>query len=108
MDLNRALIELPANTSLREPQFRSDVSVLGPLIVRIRQFWNWMSTKWYVRPLIWQQSNINMRLASVMGEIELWQQLHAAHVSQLQQRVDYLEARLAKQQAELNKLKKDY
>lgn len=100
-DLNRALIELSASTGLQEAQFTSNLPLLGPLIVRLRQAWNWMSTKWYVRPIIWQQSQINARMATIMSEMELWQQLHVAQVAQLQQRVAYLEDVVAQQQAQL-------
>ncbi len=39
--------------------FRVRSSVLGKLIVALRNFWNWMSTKWYVRGLLQQQVEFN-------------------------------------------------
>jgi DNA repair exonuclease SbcCD ATPase subunit len=48
--------------------------VIGPAIARFRELWNSVATKWYVRPLIEQQNEINRRLvvevSRVRGELE--------------------------------------
>jgi hypothetical protein len=45
-----------------ERPFVSSVPVLGPGIARFRELWNSVSAKWYVRPLIEQQNEVNRRL----------------------------------------------
>ncbi len=52
---------------VHEQPFRSRLPVVGRLVVWIREKWNSVATKWYVRPLIEQQNEINRRLA---GELE--------------------------------------
>jgi GT2 family glycosyltransferase len=48
---------------LRERPFASQVPLLGPLIARFRAAWNNVATRWYVLPLLWQQMEVNRRLA---------------------------------------------
>jgi GT2 family glycosyltransferase len=47
---------------LQEQPFTSQVPVLGGLIVAIRNLWNSVAAKWYVRPLIQQQSSFNAQV----------------------------------------------
>lgn len=49
--------------------FRSDVPVLGPLIVKLRQLWNRISTEWYVRPMIQQQTEFNAHLVEMIAAL---------------------------------------
>ena len=51
---------------LHEYGFRSQVPLIGPLIARFRELWNGVATKWYVRPLIQQQNEINQQLVAVL------------------------------------------
>ena len=53
-DLDRELAILTATPGLWEPAFQSSAPVIGRLIVMVRRAWNWMLTKWYVRPILWQ------------------------------------------------------
>ncbi|MGC8782654.1 MAG: hypothetical protein ACP5UQ_17470, partial [Anaerolineae bacterium] len=57
---------LRAKSVLQETVFRSRLPVIGPLIAWLRTAWNSVSTKWYVRPLIAQQSEFN---ALVVGQL---------------------------------------
>lgn len=50
---------LPADWRIQERPFASKVPIVGALIVRFRELWNSVATKWYVRPLIEQQNEIN-------------------------------------------------
>ena len=59
------LDELQANWQVQERPFVSHVPVVGPLIVGLREMWNSVSTKWYVRPLVHQQNRVN-QLALVL------------------------------------------
>ncbi len=55
---------------IKEKPFTSDKPVVGPLIVRLRELWNWMSTKWYVRALLEQQNRFNYRILQRLTELE--------------------------------------
>lgn len=48
---------------LKEKPFTSSVPVIGSLIVGIRNAWNSVATKWYVRPIVEQQNQYNRLLA---------------------------------------------
>jgi len=61
------LDQLRATTTLQEYRFRSQVPLIGPLIARVRELWNGVATKWYVRPLIQQQNEINQQLVAVLA-----------------------------------------
>lgn len=91
--VNEALVELMTIGTLQEPQFTSSAPVVGPLIVAIRRAWNWMSTRWYVLPLIRQQSAVNKRLIALINEMARQQEMNAHHLAQLQARVKALEKR---------------
>jgi hypothetical protein len=64
-----AFDQLRSAATLQEYRFRSQVPLMGPLIARFRELWNSMSTKWYVRPLIEQQSEINRQLVAVLTDL---------------------------------------
>lgn len=95
-DLDDDLIDLTASASLHEPKFTSSLPVLGRLIVAVRRAWNWMSTRWYVLPLIGQQSAINQQVASVISQLTHRQALHDQRLDELRARVEALEKRLAR------------
>lgn len=92
---NEALIELMLMHQLEEPEFVSDAPVVGPWIVRLRQLWNWMSTKWYVLPIIKQQSNVNGQIAVLLLEMETRLDEKNQLVADLEEKVNRLEAILA-------------
>src|SRR5713226_3524037 len=78
------LERLHARRSVREPPFRSSAWLIGPAIVRFRQVWNWMSTEWYVRPLVEQQNAFNAEVVEALRQIE-------ERFTQLEGRIDELE-----------------
>ncbi len=94
-----ALVALISEGHLREPAFSSNAPLVGPIIVWVRRFWNWMSTKWYVRPILQQQSDVNTRVASIIGDLVQWHELDADRLRQLEKRVAELEDRLAREGA---------
>ncbi len=55
---------------LREQSFYSDKPVLGRLIVWFRTLWNNVATRWYVLPLLQQQTAINQRLQTEIVELQ--------------------------------------
>jgi len=94
--LRESLAELIGRSRLDEPDFRSEVPLFGPVIVAMRRVWNWMSTKWYVRPILAQQSDLNARSARAISDLAQWHELDARRLDQLETRLTDLEARLAK------------
>lgn len=69
-EFHQSIEQLAKLGNLREEPFRSDVPVLGPLIVRLRTFWNSISTRWYVMPLLQQQSQYNMLLVQQIQQLD--------------------------------------
>lgn len=64
------LQEMAKHQVLVEQPFRSRVPVLGPVIAAVRSLWNAISTKWYVRPLLQQQSAFNAAVTGYLrGEL---------------------------------------
>ncbi len=81
------LDQLRALATLREHPFRSRVPLIGPLIARFREIWNNVSTRWYVLPLLHQQSEVNRRLVAVLAA-------HEADLGELASRLTSCEAGL--------------
>lgn len=54
--------------TLQEHRFRSRVPVVGPWIAWLREMWNSVSTKWYVRPLLERQNDFNGRVVDRLAE----------------------------------------
>ncbi|HLH71872.1 MAG TPA: transposase [Chloroflexota bacterium] len=61
---------LAKHAQIAEPEFTSPTAVLGPAIVAVRRFWNWMSTKWYVRQVIQQQNAFNAEVVATVSALE--------------------------------------
>jgi hypothetical protein len=97
--LRESLAELIARGYLHEPGFTSRTPIAGSLIVAVRRLWNWMSTKWYVRPILWQQSDVNVRSARLISDLAQWHELDARRIGQLEVRLAELEARFARLEA---------
>ncbi len=55
---------------LIERPFESNTPVFGPLIVRFRSLWNSVAAKWFVRPLIQQQTEFNILSLQWMDDFE--------------------------------------
>jgi hypothetical protein len=94
---------------IREQPFRSNVPLIGRWIAAFRQGWNRVSTEWYVRPLIRQQSEFNSLLwyaltQSRQQQHDLQQRMaltlteylrgQAQEISELSQEVEELKAAL--------------
>lgn len=50
---------LESKQTLQEHKFTSDLPGIGAFIAKLRDLWNSVATKWYVRPLIHQQNQFN-------------------------------------------------
>ena len=64
--LRDAILAAEAAQTVREQPFVSHAPLVGPLLVRLRQAWNWMSTTWYVRPLTAQQNQFNAQITTLL------------------------------------------
>lgn len=108
--------KIDASWQVQERPFTSNAPLIGPLIVRLRRFWNNLSTTWYVRPLLQQQNEFNHLLARYLDELtavdaELNGRLTAAdqdqvdisrQLAELTYAVNRLNQRLANIEAALN------
>lgn len=52
--------QLYSKANVVERPFVSDKPVVGPLIVAVREIWNSVSTKWFVRAIRQQQNEFNL------------------------------------------------
>jgi hypothetical protein len=90
-DLDTQLMDLIMSFRLEEQPFVSDAPVVGPLIVGLRRVWNWMSTKWYVRPIMHQQTRVNSRIVLLLMEMNELHVQKDRQIASLQERLAALE-----------------
>jgi len=93
------LAELNAHWMIREAPFASNLPILGPVIVAVRNAWNWMSTKWYVRPLTQQQVGFNALVVRAFNESLATQKSLTEKVRQLEAEVSVLREQIERSQA---------
>lgn len=55
---------------LREQPFHSDVPLVGGLIAWFRTAWNSVATKWYVRPMMAQQTAYNQAVLAYLDQLD--------------------------------------
>jgi hypothetical protein len=76
--LARVLAELQEGAQVRERPFTSDTPVIGRFIVFVREKWNSVAAKWYVRPMVQQQNQFNATVVNVLQEmnrrLEQWEE----------------------------------
>ncbi len=97
-ELIRPLINYIPKTILKETKFTSPTPIIGPLMVKLRYAWNWMSTKWYILPVLMQQSNINSDLLMFLVTSAQIQERQAARITELEKRLAQLETQLQQDQ----------
>ena len=95
--LRERVADLESKMLLRERPFASRVVLIGPVIAWVRSLWNWMSTKWYVLPLIRQQNEFNMAVAQTLREIVASLESLTNLTRDVQMRVADLEASMSSQ-----------
>ena len=98
-DLAASIAELNARWMVHEVPFASNAPLFGPLIVAVRNAWNWMSTKWYVRPIVQQQVGFNALVVRALNESVAIQQELTEKVRQLQVEVAVLREEIERLQA---------
>ena len=89
---------------LQEHRFSSSAPVVGPLIAWLRERWNNIATKWYVRPLIQQQSEFNLLAVERLANLEIRLVEQAAHLDRLSRLAEAHEARLVALELSRNEL----
>jgi hypothetical protein len=94
------LAEMNNRWMVHEVPFTSQTPVVGPLIVAVRTFWNWMSTKWYIQGILQQLVGFNALVVRAFTESA------SAHQS-LADEVRELRALCQQQQMEINSLKEE-
>jgi GT2 family glycosyltransferase len=65
-----APVEAPSFARLAGLIFRSDMPIVGGLIVAFRTLWNDISARWYLQPVIDRQNEINQEIARSLLRIE--------------------------------------
>ncbi len=131
--LQQHLEEAKSLYPIQERPFQSNIPLLGRLIAWFRERWNSISTKWYVRPIIEQQTRFNLTVLQALQDLHHVYQLSsldmvhrmdalfrsnqqdcaalAARLGDMgaslstthQAAVEYLQAELSKQYAELSR-----
>lgn len=81
--------------TLSEPGFRSNVSLLGPLIACFRTAWGSVAARWYLRPLLEQQSQFNELLANQLRSQQARLQMQAEEQAALAQAIAELAAEVS-------------
>ncbi|GAB4161716.1 MAG: hypothetical protein Fur0021_35180 [Candidatus Promineifilaceae bacterium] len=78
--------------TLSEPRFRSNFPLLGALIARFRAGWGSVAVRWYLRPLLAQQSAFNELLANQLHSQQVRLQMQAEEQAALAQAIAELAA----------------
>jgi len=63
--------ELASKSHVEERRFVSHQPFIGPLIVFIREMWNSVSTKWFVRAILQQQNEFNEAVVRAANELDI-------------------------------------
>lgn len=93
-DLGQQLVTLQAHQTIPEPTFVSETPLAGPAIVAIRRAWNWMSTKWYVLPIVQRINHFHQRITDFLAAMLTHLEAMSALTYTIQQRFEAQDARL--------------
>jgi hypothetical protein len=94
--MQQRLRDLESRAWVRETAFQSQAPVIARLIVAVRNLWNWMSTKWYVLPMLQQQNSFNVAAAQMIRELWTLNRSQLTTICLLQERAAALEAQIAR------------
>lgn len=81
--------------------FRSSVPLVGRWIAGFRQAWNWVSTQWYVQPMVEQQSDFNRAALAALQSQNRSAQAMAEHLASQARQLARLDAEIAALKARL-------
>lgn len=82
---------------LPEHRFASSIPVLGPLVARFRELWLSVAARWYVFPVIQQQSTLNAQIIRSFGETANQLESVQSQFRDLRHRYEILRDRMDKQ-----------
>jgi hypothetical protein len=95
LDLLRDLVaDMDSKRWVKPQPFASSAPVVGPLVVAVRSAWNWMSTKWYILPLLEQQNRFNVSVARLWAELVAYLSNVPAFAQETRSRFEKLEAQV--------------
>ena len=94
------LHQLEALAQLHEQPFQSDVPLIGPLIAWFRSGWNSVATKWYVQPMMAQQTAYNQAAMDYLRQLQ-------AHSARLEVLAEELDKQVVEQDREATQLARD-
>ena len=105
--LRHELESLDSAGQVTPRSFTSQVPILGPLIVAVRNFVNNLATRWYVQALLDQQVAFNADVTRVLAQTSLMAEHQSGFLAEnlagLQWQVLALEARVAELEEELER-----
>ncbi len=93
--LHQRVSDVQTGQKLHAQPFTSDTPVFGQVIVWIRTAWNWMSTKWYVLPLVQQQNAFNASVAQAWSDLLEYLKYVVVFGREVYTQLDQLENRLS-------------
>jgi O-antigen biosynthesis protein len=91
---NTTLDLLQQKCLIQEQPFTSGTPLVAPLLSRLREVWNSVSTKWYVRPLLQQQNEFNQTVVGALQEHDARLHDHDARLHDHDARLHDHDARL--------------
>lgn len=91
--LRKRLTELEGLMTVKAYPFVSHAPVVGALIVRWRTLWNWMSTKWYLLPILQQQNSFNASATHALRELVAEVEILSLSTRELQARLETIESK---------------
>ncbi len=86
-DLPEHIQRLAERQRLNELKFSSSLPVVGPVLSLVRELWNSISTKWYVRHIAQQQSDFN---AAVVASMQHFDQYLDKTIESIRRELSYL------------------
>lgn len=115
--LSKPYEQLTEAQRITEPTFESDAPLVGPLVAAFRETWNEVSTKWYVRLIMQQQTAYNHLVTALLQEQNNRQDLQGegmARMAEMMAQMQYeqtntlkqVQAQMAQMQAQLDALEK--
>ena len=69
-EVRRVLDRIAAAQTLREHEFRSALPLIGGLVARLRSMALSVATRWYVRPVLQQQSQVNTEIVQALALLQ--------------------------------------
>jgi hypothetical protein len=113
--MDRLLANLEARRTIHEQPFHSSVPIVGPIVAWFRTMWNNISTRWYVLPLLQQQSEFNALLITYLRGTEAaaaarrdmvdgWMREMSGRLNEMSGRLNEMSGRLNEMSGRLNEM----